>query len=187
VTWQHPDYKHTGYQPPPADIEAAAFVCHDVREESEAYTATEAIEMRIALERLIGAAREAISFLDMSLLKLLDGQPEIIRDGRKFYVAAKTVRERVDHDAVIDHVRHICRDAAGEVDDAAERYDEGSRDLIAVGAGLGAKVMRDLYLSDSTSVKKQQLDRYGIPRNVIDVQRGAKMVKEIPATGEPDS
>lgn len=181
--WQAPGYKYQGDIPSNGDLEAAAWVIHDVRESSENYDPADAIERRILLQKLKAAAQEAIDMLDMSLIKLMDGQPMIIRDGQKFWIGPKTDKEVVDHDAVIRWVQNRARDVLAEIEAPPETVEEG----VTVGAGAAARVMRDLYLSDSTRVKKTELDRYGIPRSVIDVQRGAKQVKQAPAGGEPDS
>lgn len=165
------------------DVLASQDVLHVVRDQSDSFTAVEALEYRLAAEKVKRAAQEAIDFCNMQMVKLLDGQPAIIREGRSFWIGDKTEKEVVDHSAVLRHVRRVVHEIAEDREDLGE---DGAH-WVSVGAELGASVMRDLYLADGSRVKKGQLDRYGIPRNVIEVQRGERQVKEAPARGEADT
>ena len=175
----------SGYKPTVPDVLASMDVLNDVANASDSMTPAEAVEFRIACEKVKRAAQTAIDLCNTQLVLILDGQPAIIRDGRKFYIGAKSEKTRTDHDLVAKHVVGVALDVAREMD--VDDPDPEPSELIVIGAKAAIQIMRDLYLAPSDNAKKQQLDRYGIPRNVIDVLRGEKMVKEIPATGEPDS
>jgi hypothetical protein len=167
------------------DVLASTDVLNVVANASDSMTPEECVEFRIACEKVMKVARDTIGLLNTQLVKILDGQPAIIREGRKFYIGYKSKSERTDHDLVAKHVVGVALDVAREMDVSGP--DPEPAELIVIGAKAATKIMTDLYLAPSTDVKKGQLDRYGIPRSVIDVQRGVKEVKEVPAGGEPET
>jgi hypothetical protein len=174
----------SGYKPDVDNVLDAQQVLNDARDMTDDMTAVEAVEYRLAAEKVKRAAQEVIDFCNQRLIYILDGQPAIIREGRKFYVGRKAERERFDHEriaiGVADHVyeSHIDTET-GEI--TASHQQVGRETAFA---------MRNIYTSDSTKAKVTQLDRYGInrdenkPGSVREVLRGEKQVHDVPAGGE---
>jgi len=159
------------------DVLASTQVLEDVMNRADSFTAEEAIEFRVAVEKVQAAAKLTIDLINQELLRSLDGQPGIERDGVLYFVGAKTVKTVTDHDAVGFAVEGVVHEVLHEMDDEGEGV---NAEQVVAAARAAVKVMRDLYISPSTSVKVQQLDKYGISRSVVDKQRGEKVVKTAP-------
>jgi hypothetical protein len=169
------------FVPTVADILASCDVIRDVEDAADSMPPAQAVESRIALEKVIKAARDAIGMLNTELLKRLDGQPAIVREGQKFYVGPKKESKTFDHDGI---EAGVIRWVHAEREPA---WDERRKVREAVHA------MAQIYVSPSTDAKVTQLDAFDIPRrenadnSVLSVLRGVREVKSIPAPGEPDT
>src|SRR5688572_26223888 len=82
------------------DVLASTQVLTDVENRADSFTPAEAIEFRVAIEQVIKVAQNTVRMLNQELLRTLDGQPGIERDGILYYVGAKTEKEITDHEAV---------------------------------------------------------------------------------------
>jgi len=171
------------WRPTTADVEASTDVLRDVTNLSDSLTAEEAVEFRIAVEKVLAECRLTIDMLNMQLVKVLE--TDVVRDRRRFYVTRKKDNERFDHDAICGGVvNHTLR---GEFDFETGEVIEPERDE-AVRQAVHA--MRNIYVSDSTKAKVGQLDRYGIPRERDDPRSvrtwtpGEKIVVDVPAGNE---
>jgi hypothetical protein len=177
----------SGYRPDVDNVLDARQVLNDARDMTDDMTAEQAVEYRLAAEKVKKAAQEVIDFCNQRLIHILDGQPAIIREGRKFYVGRKAKRERYDHDAIASQVATAVLVADGLIDESTGEIVDLRFGKIAIDV---AHAMKDVYTSDSTKVKVTQLDRFGInrdenkPNSVREVLRGAKQVHDIPAGGE---
>lgn len=168
------------WTPTTADVEAATDVLKDVVGISDTLTAEEAVEFRVAVERVLAECRLTIDMLNMHLLTVLE--QDVIRDRRRFYVTRKKDHERFDHDAISGGVIRYVTAADEETGELPNRV-EIARNAV--------HAMRNIYVSDSTKAKVGQLDRYGIPRDPNTDPRsvrtwtpGEKVVVDVPAGGE---
>lgn len=163
------------------DIHAAADVLIDVGEYSDTMTPAQCIEHRIACEVVLKAAQDAIALLNTQFVKV--AEQDVVMDGRRFYVGRKKDRVRFDHDKIIRHVRTLA---------ALDHQDDGYERLagINVGAEAVAAMLKQIYLSDSSTAKVGALSALGLntdrdnPESVRTWERGEKIVVAIPAGGE---
>lgn len=169
------------FKPTIPDVEAGTDVLRDVADMSDSLTPTEAVEFRVAVERVLAECRLTIDLLNMQIIKTLE--QDVVRDGRRFYVGRKKESERFDHDA-------ICGAILSHVADLPDMVDTEGDGAFAAREAVHA--MRNIYLSDSTKAKVGQLDRYGIPRDRDDPASvrswtpGEKIVVDIPAGGRDE-
>jgi hypothetical protein len=168
------------YELTPDTVMATIDLLADVDDDSDSMTAEQCIEFRVAIEKVKVACNRTLSYLDHQAVKLLDGQPAIIRDGRKFYIGPKTERERFDHQLIQARIiRHVLAFEEGDTGDSRSLL--GREDAVR----LAVHLMGEMYLSEATRAKKGQIDRLEIPRSqVIEVERGELEVKSVPAGGE---
>jgi hypothetical protein len=167
-------------------VEASIDVLKDVIGISDTMTAEEAVEFRIAIERVVSECRLAIDMLNMHLLTVLE--QDVIRDRRRFYVTRKKDSERFDHDAIGGGVVRFALEQV--IDTETGEIVEFDKE-VAVREAVHA--MRNIYVSDSTKAKVNQLDRYGIPRDpktdsksVRTWTPGEKVVVDVPAGGQEE-
>ena len=171
----------TTWTPTTADVEASIDVLKDVIGISDTMTAEEAVEFRIAIERVVSECKMAIDMLNMHLLTVLE--QDVIRDRRRFYVTYKKDHERFDHDAI----------SGGVIRYVTQPDDDGVIPSTVEAARNAVHAMRNIYVSDSTKAKVGQLDRYGIPRDpktdaksVRTWTPGEKIVVDVPAGGQEE-
>ena len=157
------------------DVLAATQVLEDVEKKADCLTAEEAVAFRAAIEHVITVAKNAVRMLNQELLRMLDGRDAIEQDGRRYWVAPKTEKEVTDHDAVARAAVRVALEVVAEMEDIADHDDQ-----MKAAAQAAVTIMRDLYVSPSIEVKKLQLDKYGITREVVEKQRGEKVVKDAP-------
>lgn len=156
------------------DVLASCDVLVDVQDASDAMTAEQCIEYRVACEAVLRAAKAAIDLLNMQFVKV--SETDVIRDGRRFYVGRKKDRVRFAHDIIEAAV--VAQAAAASPGTAIS------------GAREAADLMRKLYVTDSTEAKIGALNALGLntdrtnARSVRTWTPGDKIVVDIPAGGE---
>lgn len=144
-----------------ADILAASEVLHQLMEESDDMDFERAADIRLALGALILDAREALSLIEMEMVRQVEAAPRQV--GRLNYMAVNKYKERDDHDAIEAHVVAAARLAAVD-------RDTGEIDAAAA-ARWAAHYMRKLYVSPSVQAKKGALDELEMdPREVRERQ-----------------
>ncbi len=126
------------------DIEAMIDVVHDLRDNSDTLDAERAVDVRRAADLLRAAAIELRDFCDMQLCKLMEFGDEMERDGMLYRIGSAG-RWQWDHDAIATAVACLADDTPG------------------MPGGTAARIMRDIYVSDSTPAKVGQLERHRIP------------------------
>jgi hypothetical protein len=156
------------------DVLASTQVLEDVMNKADSYTPEEAVAFRVAVEEVGKAVRMTLDLLNQELVRTLDGQPAVERDGIRYFIGAKTVKEVTDHAAIARDVTRVALEVVAEMDDVADHDDQ-----MKAAAQAAVTIMSDLYVSPSTDAKKLQLDKYGIERH-IEKQRGEKVVKTVP-------
>ena len=171
----------SGYRPTVADIEAAMMVFQDVSDLSDSLSAEDALDYRLAIERVRKAGADTISDLDTQLKKVLEGQ--MVRHGRRYWVGRKKESVRFDHGKI-----------AGTVVRMASQPDEdGVFPEGVVAARTAVDLMSKLYISDSTGAKIGALNSLGLNTDrdnlgsVRTYEKGERIVTFMDAPGVADS
>lgn len=153
------------------DFEAVEDLLADTVEEAERLTPSDAVDVILAVERLIASAKKAVDALKLGMLNQLEDS--IVRDGQEFarVPAGKWV---FDHDGIAKAVAKI----------ASEPDEDGVVPTAHRAAAEAARMMRQAYASDSTSAKVGKLSSFGIdPKDVRDfVGEGTFKITKRPAT-----
>lgn len=146
----------------PADIEAAGMVLADVKEESDHLGFEEAVALREALLVLKKQAADAISFVEMEMLRQCEKAPKVVEvDGRTLTFLNSADRSvKTDHHQILTVIyRHALREATDPVD--------GHVDWTRLGAVMEGLVI-DTYLAPSTSAKAGGLSAVGLGRKDVE-------------------
>lgn len=167
------------YKPTTADIDAAGMVLADITELSDSLSAEDALDYRLAIERLRAVAADTIKDLDNQLRRVLEHQVE--RHGRYYWIGHKKDTERFMHGAI-----------AGEVQRQALQPDPDTGQIPDARTAVRRAValMRGLYLSDSTKAKIGALSALGLntdrnnPDSVRTWTKGEKIVEFRPIGGK---
>lgn len=153
------------------DFLAVEDLLDDTIEEAEHVSASEAVDMILAIDKLISHARKAVDALTGGMLKTLEGS--IIREGQEFrrVPAGQWV---FDHDDIAKRVAVI----------ASQPDEEGREPSPHRAAAEAARMMRQIYASDSTKAKTGKLNSFGIPDGEVRdfVGEGTYKVTKRPAT-----
>ena len=153
------------------DFLAVEDLLADTVEEAERLTPSDAVDVILAIEKLIGAAREAVDALKAGMLNQLE--ESIIRDGQEFrkVPAGSWV---FDHDDIAKRVAVI----------ASAHDEDGVVPTAHRAAAEAARMMRQIYASDSTPAKVGKLNEFGIAdRDVRDFHGdGTFKITKRPAT-----
>lgn len=167
------------YKPTTADIDAAGMVLKDITELSDSLSAEDALDYRLAIEKLRAAAADTIKDLDTQLRRVLEHQVE--RHGRYYWIGHKKDSERFIHGKI-----------AGEVQRRALQPDPDSGEIPDAPTAVRRAValMRGLYLSDSTKAKIGALHSLGLntdrnnPASVRTWTKGEKQLEFRPMGAE---
>lgn len=142
-------------------ILASTDLMTEIVRDAEAHTPGEAVYLHHTLRKVIEAAKEAQAALELHLCTVLE-EP-IDHAGWQFRKGTTKKRERFDHDEIGKRVIDIA---------AKSSLDEETGEVVIPDerqcAANAVHMMSEIYLSDSTTAKVTQLDRYGIPRGKSD-------------------
>lgn len=145
----------------------------DVIENSESHTVEQAVDARATILAVLSRCKDAIAMLDQHLIKTLESP--IVREGHLYEVKSKRERVRFDHGAIAGRVQTVA--LAWAVDENGE-----VSPLSAVQTAV--QIMRDIYLSPSSTAKMGELDRYEIDRSVRTNEWGGKEVRVSPVVSQ---
>lgn len=168
------------------DVLASQDVLVDVQNLSDSLSAEECVEYRIACEKVLRQAQEAVKLLNMQMVKVLEH--DVIRDGRRFYVGHKKDRVRFQHSAIQAQVvtTAVARVAAGMTSGSLDEHYEM---YVRAGAREAADLMAKVYISDSTDARVGAVNALGLntdrhnPKSVRTWEKGEKAVFDVPAGG----
>lgn len=136
------------------DVHALSDVVTDIREASDSMSVEDCIAFRLALSTHLKEVQAAIAALDQQLV--LTMETSRIADGYLFAVKRRKEKVRYDHAKIARHVR-----------DAALDYG-GVPATPGIAAEQATKLMRDIYISDSTKAKVGMLKVLDIPRDEVE-------------------
>lgn len=140
------------------DMLVSTDLMNDLVGEVETYRVDEAVYLRHTLMTIAAKAKFAIAALDTHLVDVMEFGDAVEYKGWTFRKGTTKERERFDHDEIARRVRTAIYEFL-----PSEENGDFYRGANA-GAAEAIRVMRDIYLSDSTKAKVGQLDRLGIPR-----------------------
>jgi hypothetical protein len=158
----------------------------DVVADVEKHRVDEAVLLRHTAMTVITAAKKMIEALDLHLCDVMEFGDAVDYKGWTFRKGRTKERERFDHDEIAFGVLQAVEDVIVAGDRVPIEQLAGCR----AGAGEAVRIMRDIYVSDSTKAKVGQLDRYQIPRDkdadgtVRHWEKGAPCIKVEPIMSE---
>lgn len=168
------------------DVLASSDVLVDVQDASDSMTAEQCIEYRVACEKVLRAAKDAITMLNTQFVKI--AETDVIRDGMRYYVGRKKDQVRFSHDVIAGKV--IDTAVARTRDEKNFSTSDPSLVFVRDGARQAVDLMTKLYVADSTDAKIGALNAIGLntdrgnPRSVRTWTPGDKVVTVVPAGGE---
>lgn len=148
-----------------ADFQIAVDLCKSYADRAHELTVLQSVDAADALDKLIAAARFAREMVANRAVSVLE-QP-IMTGGNVWYVS-DDYADRDDHDAIAAAVAAAAVYAHGK---------QGGVDSVPV-AMATARMMRELYVSPSTTVKKGAADQIGLTDYRHRENRGKKLVKK---------
>lgn len=156
------------------DFLAAADVLQDTIDEADRLPRDEAINVMFAIEALKKKCNEALDALKLALVSQMELNDSIVRGG--FEVKCGDAGKwQYHHDAIARATAII-----------ASRPDEDTGEIPSPhrAAAEAARMMRQIYASDSTDAKVGKLDEFGIVRDAVRdfVAAGKKKISVRPAT-----
>jgi hypothetical protein len=154
-----------GYEPTVADVEAAGLVLGDIIDRSDSMDVEEALDFRLAAERLRASCNDTIAMLDTQLKRIMEGGVE--RHGRRYFKTRKKEKQRFAHSTI-----------AGAVIKASTP--EGA--TASQAARTAVDLMGKIYVSDSTSARTGALHALGLntdrhrPESVRTYEQGDEII-----------
>jgi hypothetical protein len=155
------------------DVHALSDVVTDITEASDSMSVEDCIAFRLALSNHLKEVQAAVAALDQQLVLTLE-VPRV-EGGYLFSVRRRKEKVRYAHDKIARHVR-----------DEAVLDDKGLLATPREAAEKATKLMRDLYISDSTKAKVTVLKTLDIPRGEVEsFERGDLYLDIEPLLAEP--